>query len=68
MDVEEAVGRVLDGEERVEVTDRRGGGVIAYYRKADGLLYVCDRQGERPIMTLDRRMMKGSKNPGANRC
>jgi hypothetical protein len=68
MEVEEAVRRVLEGEERVEVNDRRGGGVIAYYRKADGLLYVCDRQGERPIMTLDRRMMKGSKNPGANRC
>jgi len=53
MDAKEAVRRVLDGEERVEVRDRRGSGVIVYYRKADGLLYVCDGRGERPIMTLD---------------
>jgi hypothetical protein len=66
MDAREAVRRVLDGEERVEAKDRRGGGVIAYYRKADGLLYVCDREGERPIMTFDGKR-KGSRKPGTNR-
>jgi hypothetical protein len=63
MDAKDAVRRVLAGEERVEVKDRRGGGVIAPYRKADGLLYVCDRQGERPIMTLDRKPTRNRK-PG----
>jgi hypothetical protein len=56
MDAKDAIRRVLDGQELVEVKDRRGGGVVAYYRKADGLLYVCDRRGERPI-----RLSTGSR-------
>jgi hypothetical protein len=63
MDAKDAIRRVLDGEELVEVKDRRGGGVVGYYRKADGLLYVCDRRGERPIMTIDGRP-KTNRTPG----
>jgi hypothetical protein len=54
MDARTAVRRVLDGEARVEITDGRGRVIVAYYRKADGILYVCDRQGERPIMDLGK--------------
>jgi hypothetical protein len=63
MDAKDAIRRVLGGEELVEVKDRRGGGVVAYYRKADGLLYVCDRRGERPIMTIDGKP-KRNRTPG----
>jgi hypothetical protein len=70
MDAKDAIRRVLNGEELVEVKDRRGGGVVAYYRKADGLLYVCDRRGERPIMTIDGKPKRNGTPghwPGAGR-
>jgi hypothetical protein len=63
MDAKDAIRRVLDGEARVEVKDGRGRVVIAYYRKADGVLYVCDRRGERPIMALDEKP-KRKRKPG----
>jgi hypothetical protein len=62
MDAKDAVRRVLDGEKLVEVKDRRGGGVVEYYRKADGLLYVYDRRGERPL-TIDGKP-KRKRIPG----
>jgi hypothetical protein len=55
MDAKDAVRRVFDGEVRVEVKDGRGRVIVAYYRKADGVVYVCDRLGERPIMVLDTK-------------
>jgi hypothetical protein len=51
-DAKDAVRRVLDGEVRVEVKDGCGRVVVSYHRKADGVVYVCDRQGERPIIAL----------------
>jgi hypothetical protein len=63
MDAKDAVRRVLDGEVRVEVKDSRGRVVVSYYRKADGVLYVCDRQGERPIIALDVKP-KRNRRPG----
>jgi hypothetical protein len=60
MDAKDAVRRVLDGEVRVEVKDGRGRVVVAYYRKAD-VVYVCDRQGERPIMVLDAKPKRKRK-------
>jgi hypothetical protein len=58
MDAKEAVRRVLDGEARGEVKDRRGRVVVAYYRKADGVVYVCDKDGERAIMVLKEKKQK----------
>jgi hypothetical protein len=46
---------------RVEVKDGRGRVVVAYYRKAD-VVYVCDRQGERPIMVLDTKPKRKRKH------
>jgi hypothetical protein len=59
MDAKEAVRRVLDGEARGEVKDRRGRVVVAYYRKADGVVYVCDKDGERAIMVLEETKGQG---------
>jgi hypothetical protein len=61
MDARTAVRRVLDGETRVEIKDGRGRVIVAYYRKADGIIYVCDHQGERPIMTLDVKPKKNRR-------
>jgi hypothetical protein len=58
VDAKDAIRRVLDGETRVEVTDSRGRVVVAYYRKTDGVIYVCDRQGERPVIFLDKKKRK----------
>jgi hypothetical protein len=63
VDAKDAVRRVLDGETRVEIKDRSGRIVVAYYRKTDGVIYVCDRQGERPIMFFDEKR-KRKRKPG----
>jgi hypothetical protein len=61
MDAKDAVRRVLGGAMRAEVKDSRGRVVIAYYRKADGVVYVCDREGERPIIALDEKPKRTRK-------
>jgi hypothetical protein len=66
VDAKEAIRRVLDGEVRVEVKDERGRIVVAYYRKAD-VVYVCDRQGERPIMALEAKPLLDPKPPEKKR-
>jgi hypothetical protein len=62
VDAKDAIRRVLDGETRVEVKDRSGRIVVAYYRKTDGVIYVCDRQGERPIMFFDEKRKRKAGN------
>jgi len=65
VNAKEAIRRVLDGEVRVEVKDGRGRVIVAYYRKADGVVYVCDRLGERPIMVLDTKPKRKTMLQGA---
>jgi hypothetical protein len=67
MDARTAVRRVLDGETRVEIKDGRGRVIVAYYRKADGIFYVCDRLGERPIMYLGVKPKKNRRKRGTKR-